>query len=189
MKRPPKTQIVDWLSDLSWVPNGAVVFISAASAAVPAKKAKHNSSEQASAAVIVTNAHEVKGNKPDSTLLIPTKSTGSDKAYAVKVKQTTAGDGAGNDEVTITEDEDEDEVLAMAALNRIRDSYKRRARVRETGTGHSSAGREVAQEEASRRMLEKRRVTEQTDRFRQVGIFRILRREYTVGIGLNNVIV
>lgn len=64
------------------------------------------------------------------------------------------------------DEEEEEETLALAALSRIRESYKTRARGRQAGATKGSGG--AAEEEAGQRMIEKRRAAEKTASFRQV---------------------
>lgn len=146
--------MVDWLTDLSWVPNGAVVFITAAAAGgAHAKRPKHSSDLAAS--------HTSFNDKRD-TSTAPAKS-GNDKHPREVTAQGNMSEG-----VVKREGEDEDETLALAALGRIRESYKKRAKGRESERDRGGAGSATAEQEASKHMLEKKRVVEQTDRFKQV---------------------
>lgn len=140
---------MDWLTDLSWVPNGAVVFISADAAGRSCKKPKTSSE--------VPAASTTSGGKADTA--VSTRKANN----TIGTVGAASGHGAGKSE----DNEDEDEALALAALSRIRESYKRRARGRDTEVRGSGAEGGAREDEEGRRMLEKSREVAQTDRFRQ----------------------
>lgn len=149
--------MVDWLSDLSWVPNGAVVLISCTAGAAGSKpKASPSTPHPTKAATPAEDG----GKTADSNLGGGDKSGGSAASAA----------GVGRDGSDQPADEDEGEALALAALGRIRESYKTRARERQAGGGGGAGRRarsDVPEEEAGRRMAEKRREVEGTEKSRQ----------------------
>lgn len=136
------TKVVDWLSDLSWVPNGAVVLISCNGAGGP-KKGTPPPRKDGDAALAAPADVAVNGN----TL-------------------TAVGDGEGPEQAENHVEEDEAEVLALAALGRIRESYKMRTRGRQSEMGRGGTGESA--EDAGKRMAEARRAKEGTAQFRQV---------------------
>lgn len=159
-------QVVDWLTDLSWVPNGAVVFITAESAgqSFNGKKAR-------------TSPEPPSGGKKATAAATPTTKTGGRGEQTPHVSAATAKASSGDGAERVADDEDDDEAVALAALSRIRESYKRRARGRDRETRDSGVSSEARQDEDGRRMLEKSRQVAQTERFRQarrgskVGLF------------------
>lgn len=134
-------KVVDWLSDLSWVPNGAIVLIS---------------------------CNGAPGSKRGSP---PPRKDGSAASAAVDIAgdgdtPAVVGEGEGPEQVDKDVEEDEEEVLALAALGRIRESYKMRTRGRKSEMGRAGTGE--SPEEAGKRMAEARRAKEGTAQFRQV---------------------
>lgn len=151
--------MVDWLSDLSWVPNGAVVFISCTGAAAGSKGRAPPPPPKSAAAASEVDTTAGSGSSSSSG-----KHGGSGASPGVV--PTTAGAGDGGDEAEQQADEDEEEALALAALGRIRESYRTRAKERRSG----AAGRvrsDVSDEEAGKRMMDKRREVENTVQSRQ----------------------
>lgn len=146
-----KKQVVDWLTDLSWVPNGAVVLISCVGPGGPKKGkppagASSDSNRGSPAVSASVGGHGVVAPGQEGTV-----DAGAEKE---------AGENDEDDE------EEEEETLALAALSRIRESYKTRARGRQSEAAKGSGG--AAEEEAGQRMIEKRRAAEKTASFRQV---------------------
>lgn len=133
--------MVDWLSDLSWVPNGAVVLISC-NGAPGVKRGDPPPRTQGSAASAGLDA-AVDGDTPANV-----------------------GEGEGPEQADKDAEEDEEEALALAALSRIRESYKMRTRGRRSETGRVGTGESA--EEAGKRMAEARRAKEGTAQFRKV---------------------
>lgn len=149
--------MVDWLSDLSWVPNGAVVLISrTAAAAATAPKERAVPSPPKSVA-----AEEVAAT------------TGGGSSGASTGASTATGDDAEHQA-----DEDEEEALALAALGRIRESYRTRTKERRSQAPGGRGTSDVSDEEAGKRMMEKRREVENTAQSRQAsvacGTYRVL---------------
>lgn len=147
--------MVDWLSDLSWVPNGAVVLISCADA--PGPKAKPPPKKSAAAA-------------PKVTTVADGSSSGSDKQGG-GVASAAVPEAAGG-QAEQQADEDEEEALALAALGRIRESYRTRAKERRSASATGAARSDVSDQEAGKRMLDKKREVESTAQSRQASFFR-----------------
>lgn len=140
--------MVDWLSDLSWVPNDAVVFISCTALGSQQVNDRHRSSASTNASAGTSDAH-VDNSRPSS------------------------GGGGGGEEgeaAPADDQEGEEEVLALEALTRIRESYRARARVREVEVKRRGAERDSS-EELGKRLLEKKRRVEGTVPFREVRRF------------------
>ena len=145
-------KVVDWLSDLSWVPNGAVVLISCAGA--PGSKAKAPPPKSAAAPEVAAAANGGSGGKH-----------GGSTAAAAAVAEA-AGGGEDGPQAEQHADEDEEEALALAALGRIRESYRTRAKERQSAaTGRARS--DGSDQEAGKRMLERRREVESTAQSRQ----------------------
>ena len=140
--------MVDWLSDLSWVPNGSVVLIS---------------------------CNAAPGSKRGSP---PPRTTGSAASPAVDVAvngdtPAVVGEGEVPEQAEKDVEEDEEEVLALAALSRIRESYKMRSRGRRSEMGRVETGESA--DEAGLRMAEARSAKEGTAQFRKVSGQRVVR--------------
>lgn len=147
-------KVVDWLSDLSWVPNGSVVLISCAGA--PGSKAKAPPPKSAAAPEVAAAAADSSGSGGKR---------GDSVAPAAAVPEEAAGGGESS-QAEQNADEDEEEALALAALGRIRESYRTRAKERQSAaTGR--ARNDASDPEAGKRMLDKRREVESTAQSRQ----------------------
>ncbi|CAN0267513.1 unnamed protein product, partial [Ectocarpus sp. 12 AP-2014] len=147
-------EAVDWLSDLSWVPNGAVVLISCTSGAGGTK-------EKASVVTAAASSAPAEGIKAAS-------GSGSGKHDGV---ETSAAPPEADGEGERQTEEDEEEALALAALGRIRETYRARARERQSGAAGRARGGDVSDEEAGKRMMDKRREVESTAQSRQASSF------------------
>lgn len=147
------------MTDLAWVPNEAVVLISCVGPGGSQKRKPPT------------------GASSDSNRRGPAVS-GSVGGHGdvAPGQEGTVDAGAGKEEVENDGDdeEEEEETLALAALNRIRESYKTRARGRQSETAKRSGG--AAEEQAGQRMIEKRLATKKTAPFRQarLGGLRVL---------------
>lgn len=142
--------MVDWLLDLSWVPIGAVILISCAGA--PGSKAKAPPQKSAPAPEVATPSDSGSGGKH-----------GGSVASAAVPEAATGGEGSQAEQHA---DEDEEEALALAALGRIRESYRTRVKERQSAaTGRARS--DASDPEAGRRMLDKRREVESTAQSRQ----------------------
>lgn len=140
--------MVDWLSDLSWVPNGSVVLISC------------------------NAAPRSEGGSP------PPRTDGSVASAAVDVAvdgdtPAVVGEGEGPEPAEKDVEENEEEALALAALSRIRESYKIRSRGRQSEMERVQTGESA--EEAGLRMAEARSAKEGTAQFRKVSKQRVVR--------------
>lgn len=141
---------MDWLPDLSWVPNGAVVFISSTGAAGskegtplrPPSSPKSASAEGATPSI--SSSSKVAGDDGMPSL---------------------AGNGDGAEETERGNAEEDDEALALAALGRIREAYKTRARERQSEAGRREG--KVSDDEMGKRMIERKRGVENTPVFQQ----------------------
>lgn len=149
--RISRAQVVDWLSDLTWVPNGAVVFIASSSAPAP-KRVKTPPGVSAGTAGGASSE--------DRTGKRGGKQASPGAAAAATGVSTSGPVGAKR-----AADEDEEEAVALAALDRIRQSYKRRAKTQTSI--HASGDGAAGEEQAGKLMLEKRRAVEATERFRK----------------------
>lgn len=132
------------------MPNDAVVFISCTAVGPKQGNARHRSSTSTNALAGTSDAH-VDDSRP---------SLGG-------------GGGGGGEEVEATpadDQEGEEEVLALAALTRIRESYRARARAREAEVERRGVERD-SPEEIGKRLLEKKRRVESTAPFREVRRF------------------
>lgn len=138
-------KVVDWLSDLSWVPNGAVILISSVGDG-GGKRAGAQNSSSAKAATAPGSAAVRAGNDHHAP-------------------EMGGGAGEGEDDVQGDEEEEQEEALALAAISRIRESYKARAKARQSGAGRR--GGEISIEEAGKRLAEKRHGLEGTPAFRE----------------------
>lgn len=139
-------QVVEWLSDLTWVPNGAIVLISTVDGQPSTKSAT---------CVSGVGGGDREGDySPDYE---PTKKRTAATARMHEARD--VGDG---------EEGDEEESLALAALDRIRDSYNRRARGRAGQAFGGLSNNTITQEQASKDMSERRRVVQGMERFQQV---------------------
>eukprot|EP00752_Nemacystus_decipiens_P002894 g2693.t1 len=146
-------EVVDWLSDLSWVPNGAVVLISCAGAS--GSKPKASPPKPAAAPDIATAADGGSGGKHSTSA-----------AAAAAVPEAAGGDEGGS-QAEHDADEDEEEALALAALGRIRESYRTRAKERQSAaTGRARS--DESDQEAGKCMLDRRREVESTAQSRQM---------------------
>lgn len=151
MYRSHTLKVVDWLSDLSWVPNGAVVLISCAGAA--GSKAKPSPPKSAAAPEGATTADGGGSGKH-----------GGGGGVASAEVPAASGEGYQTEQGA---DEDEEEALALAALGRIRESYRTRAKERQSAaTGRARS--DASDQEAGKRMLDRRREVESTAQSRQV---------------------
>lgn len=148
--------MVEWLSDLTWVPNGAVVLISTT---VAASTRKDKSSSEAPSRVSVNVGGADGGDQGNHPRSRPAKEETLDEGSASRA---TGAPG----EVKDIEDDNEEEALALAALERIRRSYKKRARER----ARQAIDEGMNQAEASKRMSERKCAVEQTERFRRVRV-------------------
>ncbi|CAM9374539.1 unnamed protein product, partial [Pylaiella littoralis] len=120
-------EVVDWLSDLSWVPNGALVLISC------------------------------------------TRSPPAQNPAAASVVDTTAGAGDEAEQQQQQQaEEDEEEALALAARDRIRESYRARAQKRQSGAAGRGGRSEEFDEKVGKRMMDERREVENTKRSRKI---------------------
>ncbi|CAM9576881.1 unnamed protein product [Ectocarpus sp. 4 AP-2014] len=147
-------EVVDWLSDLSWVPNGAVVLISCTSGAGGTK-------EKAPVATAAASSAPAEGVKAAS-------SSGSGKHDG---GETSAAPPEADGEGERQTEEDDEETVALAALGRIRETYRARARERQSGAARRARGGDVSDEEAGKRMMDKRREVESTAQSRQASSF------------------
>lgn len=137
-----KREVVDWLPDLSWVTNEAVVLISCNGPKVSAKRGAPPGPHPCSSASTSAPAED-----------------GSPSANAVGDDFAHAAPGSEGQE------EQEEEVLALAALERIRESYRARRKGRESEARRRREG--VPEEDAGKRMVERKRGMENTAPFRQ----------------------
>ncbi|CAB1110716.1 unnamed protein product [Ectocarpus sp. CCAP 1310/34] len=133
-------EVVDWLSDLSWVPNDAVVLISCTSGAGGTK-------EKAPVATAAASSAPAEGIKAFS-------GSGSGKHDG---GETSAAPLEADREGERRTEEDDEEAVALAALGRIRETYRARARERQSGAVGRARGGDVSDEEAGKRMMDKRR--------------------------------
>lgn len=105
--------------------------------------------------------------KKAATAATPTTETGGGSKQKPHVSAAPAKASSGDGAAGVADDDEDDEALALAALSRIRESYKRRARGRDGDSRYSGDNSAARQDEDSRRMLEKSRQVAQTERFRQ----------------------
>ena len=145
-------KVVDWLSDLSWVPNGAVVLISCAGAT--GSKAKASPPRSAAASEVAAASADGRG------------SGGKHGGSVAPVAAPEAADVGEGSQAEQHAEEDEEEALALAALGRIRESYRTRAKERQSGATGRARGY-ASDPEAGKRMQDKRREVESTAQSRQ----------------------
>lgn len=145
---------MDWLSDLSWVPNGAVVLISCTSGAGGTK-------DKAPVATAAASSAPAEGVKAAS-------GSGSGKHDG---GETSAAPPEADGEGERQTEEDDEEALALAALGRIRETYRARARERQSGAAGRARDGDVSDEQAGKRMMDKRREVESTAQSRQASYF------------------
>lgn len=132
------------------MPNDAVVFISCTAVGPQQGNARRRSPTPTKASAGTSDAH-IDDSRP---------SLGG------------GGEGGGEeaDSAPAEDQEDEEEVLTLAALTRIRESYRARARAREAEVERRRVERD-SPEEIGKRLLEKKRRVEGTAPFREVRSF------------------
>ncbi|CAM9970617.1 unnamed protein product, partial [Ectocarpus fasciculatus] len=147
-------EVVDWLSDLSWVPNGAVVLISCTSGTGGTKE------KAPAAAAAAASSAPAEGAKAAS-------SSGKHDGGETSAAPPPEADGVGERQA----EEDDEEAVALAALGRIRETYRARARERQSGAARRARGGDVSDAEAGKRMMDKRREVESTAQSRQASYY------------------